>query len=83
MCIEKCSEKIDGTRGKPEYVYAALTEGKTCSCGNMPPKERRFSECRVPCGGASDEYCGGYSDQANWFSTGFGSESEFIEVVSS
>ena len=75
FCIDKCAEKIDGK--KTEYAYAALTSGKYCSCGNMPPKEERFSQCRVPCDGAPDEYCGGYEDQANWFMTGFGPESEF------
>ena len=43
----------------------------------MPPKEERFSQCRIPCDGAPDEYCGGYDDQASWFSTGNGPESKF------
>ena len=73
--MEKCEEKIDGE--KPEYAYAAITKGNWCSCGNMPPKEERFSQCRVPCDGAPDEYCGGYNNQASFFSTGYGPESEF------
>ena len=69
---------MQGYGAKPEYAYAALTAGKYCSCGNMPPKEERFSQCRIPCDGAPDEYCGGYDDQASWFSTGYGPESEYL-----
>ena len=68
---------MQGYGAKPEYAYAALTAGKYCSCGNMPPKEERFSQCRIPCDGAPDEYCGGYDDQASWFSTGNGPASEY------
>ena len=32
---------MQGYGAKPEYAYAALTAGKYCSCGNMPPKEER------------------------------------------
>ena len=67
---------MQGYGAKPEYAYAALTAGKYCSCGNMPPKEERFSQCRIPCDGAPDEYCGG--DQASWFSTGNGPESKYL-----
>lgn len=74
FCIDQCKEAIDGE--KPEYAYAAITSGKYCSCGNMPPKEERFSQCRVSCEGAPDEYCGGYDDQASWFWTGNGPESQ-------
>lgn len=69
---------MQGYGAKPEYAYAALTAGKYCSCGNMPPKEERFSQCRIPCDGAPDEYCGGYDDQASWFSTGNGPQSEYL-----
>ena len=73
FCIDKCRKEITEKK-QAEYAYAALTSGKYCSCGNMPPKEHRFSQCQVPCHGAPDEYCGGYEDQASWFSTGNGPE---------
>lgn len=77
-CIDKCKEV---TKTKPEYVYAAVQGGGSCSCGNMPPKEEKYGECRVPCNNALDEYCGGNDGQATWLMTGFGAESEFNNRV--
>ena len=78
FCIDKCKEV---TKSKPEYVYAAVTYGGRCQCGNMPPKEEKYGECRVPCNNALDEYCGGTDGQATWLMTGFGAESEFNNGV--
>ena len=43
-CLDRCKSAQSG-----EYAYAALQEGTKCYCGNMPPKEEKYAECRVPC----------------------------------
>ena len=77
-CITQC-KKV----GK--HAYAALENGGRCFCGNMPPKEEKYAECRVPCNNALDEYCGGTEGQASWFMSGNEFEGEvnnlLLEVI--
>ena len=72
-CIDICK-----TATSAEYAYAAVQDGNKCYCGNMPPKEEKYAECRVPCAGALGEYCGGTANQASWFMTGNGPESKSL-----
>ena len=50
----------------------------------MPPTEERYGECRVPCSGDFDQFCGGppeggaFGGIASWFMTGNGPESKFL-----
>ena len=76
-CIDICKTATSG-----EYAYAAVQDGNKCYCGNMPPKEEKYAECRVPCAGALGEYCGGTADQASWFMTGNGPESKSGRLIS-
>ena len=76
--IENCINRCKKTG---RYAYAALENGSMCYCGNMPPKEEKYAECRVPCKDALDEYCGGREGQASWFMSGMEYEGEVNQVV--
>lgn len=70
---------IDVCKKAGQYAYAAIENGTNCHCGNWPPKEERYAECRQPCPGNFDEYCGanGKNGIASWFMTGNGADSKF------
>ena len=73
-CVNQC-KKVG------RHAYAALENGGRCYCGNMPPKEEKYAECRVPCNNALDEYCGGTEGQASWFMSGNEFESELKKML--
>ncbi|XP_050420558.1 uncharacterized protein LOC126833331 [Adelges cooleyi] len=55
---QKCSEICF----KMGYVYAGVTYGSECWCGNQRPSKSSMvenSNCNVPCSGDSRQFCGG------------------------
>ena len=60
-CIEKCERE-----GK--YEYAVFSKGNQCWCGNQPPYNETLYECRIPCTGDYNQYCGGRNRFASFYS---------------
>ena len=60
-CIEKCE-------GRGIYEYAVLSKGNQCWCGNQPPYNETLYECRIPCTGDYNQYCGGRNRFASFYS---------------
>ena len=62
---EKC---IQDCENYGIYEYAAVSNGKECWCGNQPPYNETLFECRIPCSGDRNQYCGGREGIASFYS---------------